>query len=196
MTVGKSFSRSYSALRVCSAAMLTALGVAIPMFMPLKLVLEPASFTLASHVPIFLAMFVSPGVALSVSLGTAAGFLLGGFPFVIVLRAATHVVFAFFGATYVKANPLVPESPAGSRVFSLIIALAHGGLEFLAVSALYFGGRMNTMYYESGFFRGVLLLVWLGTAVHSMVDFEVSLLIYKALKRQKTLAALFAGGVR
>ncbi|BBC76308.1 Substrate-specific component NiaX niacin ECFtransporter [Lactococcus cremoris] len=34
------------------AAMLTALGILIPMMMPVKLIIGPASFTLAAHVPV------------------------------------------------------------------------------------------------------------------------------------------------
>ena len=40
--------------------MLIAVGIVIPLFSPVKIILEPASFTLASHVAIFIAMFISP----------------------------------------------------------------------------------------------------------------------------------------
>ena len=40
-------------------ALLTALAIVIPMIMPVKIIIPPASYTLASHVPIFLAMFIS-----------------------------------------------------------------------------------------------------------------------------------------
>lgn len=42
------------------SAILTALGILIPLVMPAKIVIGPASYTLASHVPILLAMFISP----------------------------------------------------------------------------------------------------------------------------------------
>lgn len=38
------------------SALLIGLGILIPMVMP-KIVIGPASFTLASHVPVFIAMF-------------------------------------------------------------------------------------------------------------------------------------------
>ncbi len=38
--------------------MLIAVGIVIPLFSPVKIILEPASFTLASHVAIFIAMFI------------------------------------------------------------------------------------------------------------------------------------------
>ena len=45
------------------------------MVMP-RITIGPASFTLASHVPVFIAMFISPVVAIAVSLGTGFGFLI------------------------------------------------------------------------------------------------------------------------
>lgn len=42
------------------AALLTAIAILIPSIMPIKLIIPPASYTLGSHVPLFLAMFISP----------------------------------------------------------------------------------------------------------------------------------------
>ena len=39
------------------ASLLTALGILIPMIMPIKIILGPASYTLGSHIPIVMAMF-------------------------------------------------------------------------------------------------------------------------------------------
>ena len=66
------------------SAILVAFGILIPMVMPIKVVIGPASFTLASHVPVFMAMFIAPQVTFMVALGTSLGFLLAGFPIVIV----------------------------------------------------------------------------------------------------------------
>ena len=62
------------------SALLIAFGIAIPMFMPIKLIIGPASYTLASHVPLFIALFISPAVAAAVALGTTLGFFFAGFP--------------------------------------------------------------------------------------------------------------------
>lgn len=177
--------RKYSLQRICAAAMLIAVGIIIPMFSPLKILLEPASFTLASHVAIFIAMFISLPVAAAVAAGTAAGFLLGGFPIAIVLRAATHIIFASLGAFYIQKNPRISENPVGIRIFSLVIGLIHGACEVAAISFLYFYGQMGASYYQSGFLRSVLLLVGAGSVIHSMIDFEIALVIVKILKKQK-----------
>ena len=44
---------------MCITAMLIALGVLVPMISPIKLILEPMSFTLGSHIAIMAAMFVA-----------------------------------------------------------------------------------------------------------------------------------------
>lgn len=46
------------------AGILCAIGIVVPMFMP-RIVLGPMSFTLASHVAVFLGMFISPAVAVA-----------------------------------------------------------------------------------------------------------------------------------
>ena len=71
--------RTRSVQKLTTAALLIAIGIIIPMFSPLKILIEPASFTLASHVAVMLAMFISPGVAGAVAVGTTLGFFFGGF---------------------------------------------------------------------------------------------------------------------
>ena len=41
-------------------ALLTAIAILIPIVMPFKIVIPPASYTLGSHIAIFIAMFLSP----------------------------------------------------------------------------------------------------------------------------------------
>lgn len=91
-------------LQLVVAGVLCAVGLVIPMFMP-KIVLGPMSFTLASHVAIFLAMFISPAVAVAVCIGTTLGFFLTT-PLIIALRAASHIVFAVIGALLIKKYPV------------------------------------------------------------------------------------------
>jgi niacin transporter len=165
------------------SALLCAIGILIPIISPLKITLEPASFTLASHVAIFIAMFISPATAIFVAAGTTAGFFLAGFPLVIVLRAGMHLVFASAGAIYLKKYPDTLKSFKSSQVFSLAIALIHGISEVLIVMPFYFGNGMATAYYTKGFVVSVLLLVGVGTVIHSMVDFYLAQAIWKPVTR-------------
>ena len=66
------------------SALLCAVGIVIPMFAP-KIVIGPMSFTLASHVAIFIAMFISPVTTVAVCIVTSIGFVFAGLPFVVAL---------------------------------------------------------------------------------------------------------------
>lgn len=179
--------------RLVVAALLCAVGILIPMFSPIKITIDPASFTLASHVAIFLAMFVSPGVAVAVSIGTTLGFFLAGFPITVVMRAASHLVFATVGAFYLQKHPetaLHPTKPV-NLLFSLLIGALHGLCEVLIILPFYFGGSMAA-YQAKGFFVSVVLLVGVGSIVHSMVDFAIASVVWSPLRqvlRPGTVAA-------
>ncbi len=162
------------------AALLCAIGIVIPMFAP-KIILEPASFTLASHVPIFIALFISPPVAVAVSIGTSFGFLFAGFPIVIVLRAFSHLLFALTGAFILKRKENMLASVGKSTMFGLLLALIHAVSEVTVVTLFYFGNNMPKNYYANGYFMSVILLVGVGTIVHSMVDFGIALFVWKPL---------------
>lgn len=172
--------------RLAISALLIAIGILIPMFSPVRFMMEPVSFTLASHVAIFIALFISPEVAVAVSLGTAFGFFIGGFPIVIVLRALSHVVFALIGALIVQKKPDILQSPVKAQVFSLGIGLIHGACEVLVVSLFYFTGNAAGSFYSQGFMQSIILLVGVGSVIHSMIDFSISYLIWRGLLARKS----------
>ena len=161
------------------SALLCSIGILIPIVSPIKITLEPASFTLASHVAIFIAMFISPVVAVFVALGTTIGFFMAGFPLVVVMRAASHLVFVCFGSLILKKNNEILNTVKSSLSFSLGISILHGLCEVLVVLPFYFGNNMSSAYYAKGFVTSVILLVGVGTVVHSMVDFYLAQVIWK-----------------
>ena len=167
------------------SGLLIAIGLIIPIFSPIKIIIEPASFTLASHVAIFIAMFISPVVALSVAVGTTMGFFIGGFSIIIVLRAATHIVFAMIGSFYLRRISKDALSAINLRIISFFIAVIHALCELVVVSVFYFNGNVSPAYFEQGFPMAVLLLVGLGTVIHSMVDFEIAWLVQRPLSKLK-----------
>ena len=175
--------KNENAMKLAITGILIALGLIIPMFSPVKILIEPASFTLASHVAIFFAMFISPAVAVSVAVGTTIGFLLGGFPIIIVFRAATHIIFALIGSLYVHKISKERLSAIHLRIFSFCIAAVHAAGELAVVSIFYFGGNISPAHTEKGFVVSVLLLVGLGTVIHSMIDFEISRAVMLPIKR-------------
>ena len=174
--------------RLTLSGLLIAVGIIIPMFSPIKILLEPASFTLASHVPIFIAMLISPSMAVAVTVGTTLGFLFGGFPLVVVLRAASHIFFAILGSIYVRRYPELYKSRVKYGIYSLVIALIHSAAEIIVSSIFYFTGSMTTAYYQKGFVFSILLLVGLGTIVHSLVDFVLANVVMLALRKSKYLS--------
>lgn len=170
--------RSKKTQQLVIAAVLCAVGILIPTISPLKIVIEPASFTLASHVAVFIAMFISPGVAVGVAVGTALGFLLGGFPMTIVARAASHFVFAFGGAIFLKKKSDWMDSAHKTIVFSLVISVVHAICEVLVVLPFYVSGQG-----VDGILYPVFGLVGIGTIIHSMIDFYIAYFIWHTIKK-------------
>lgn len=154
------------------AAMLCAIGISIPMFSPFKVSMEPASFTLASHVPVMIAMFISPPVAALVALIISFGFVSYG-P-VIVLRALSHIIFASLGAYYLKKNGNTLKSLKSMVPFAFAISLIHAVAEVI-VSSVYFNSDKSYVFV-------VLGLVGIGTVIHSLVDFSIAVLVWKPLQ--------------
>ena len=169
-------------LVVC--ALLCAVGIIIPTFSPIKILIEPASFTLASHVAVFIAMFISPLCAVAVSLGTTAGFFLGGFPLVVVMRALTHVIFALVGAMIIRRDRTLLKSPVRSTLFSFGIGVLHGVCEVAVTIPFFFAGMLPAANYDKGFMTSVILLVGVGAVIHSMVDYAISYFVWKPLEHQ------------
>lgn len=162
------------------AALLCAIGIVIPLFAP-KIVLEPASFTLASHVPVMIALFISPPVALAVSVGTTLGFFFSGLPLVVTLRALSHLVFVAVGSLLLKRNPNLMATVKGAAAFSFLLAVIHALSEVAVVTWFYFGNAMSKGYYSSGYLYSVILLVGVGTVIHSMIDFGISIFVWRPL---------------
>lgn len=183
--------KTQSIQKMTTAALLIALGIVIPMFSPFKIVIEPASFTLASHVAIFMAMFISPLTAIVVTIGTTIGFFLGGFPLPIVLRAASHIVFVVLGSYFLYRFPEITASATKRRIYSFVIGAIHALAEVGVVSVFYFGNQMTDSYYQGGFIYSVLLLVGIGGLLHSMLDFEIAWVLTRAICQKREIASLF-----
>jgi len=171
-----------SVFKVTASALLIAIGILIPMVSPIRVIIEPASFTLASHVAIFIAMFISPAVAVAVTFGTTLGFFLGGFPLIIVIRAASHVIFVIAGSLYLQRIDKFNISVIHLRIFSLAVALIHALFELIGVLLFYFGTNVPV---DSSLFLWALGFVGLGTVIHSVVDMEIANIVRLALQKQR-----------
>jgi len=148
--------------------LLTALAIIIPLtFGFLKVQLGPFSATLASHVPLFIAMFLGPGAAVMVGLASTLGFLVST-PAVVAARAFMHVFVGLAGALMLKQG-------VDFKKVVLFTAPIHGLLEALAVIPFGF-----TMY-------KVLVVVGVGTVLHHMADGVIAFALIKALSKSLKL---------
>ena len=148
-------------------ALLMALAIMIPIVMPLKVVIPPASYTLASHVPIFLAMFLSRKSAACVVIGSTLGFFV------------SHIFFALLGARYLKNHMEVLSNAFSFVTFNFVCAIIHAIGEVVACLLFY----TTTTLPNIDLMYVVFVLVGGGTIVHSMVDGYISLYIYKAIPK-------------
>lgn len=150
-------------------AMLTALAIIIPLaFGFLKIVIGPFSATLASHVPMFIAMLLGPLPAAMVGIGSALGFLVSA-PAVVAARAFMHTFVGALGGVLIKKGV-----PFGKVV--AITAPVHAGLEALVV--IPFGYTM---------FK-VLVVVGIGSLIHHMADGIIAFAVIKALSKSFNFA--------
>ena len=62
-------------------ALLTALAIVIPMIMPVKIIIPPASYTLAKPCPYLFSHVYLSFMTLVVILGSTFGFLAAGYPY-------------------------------------------------------------------------------------------------------------------
>lgn len=181
--------KTNSVKRLTISALLIAMGIIIPMVMP-RITIGPASFTLASHVPVFIAMFISPVVAIAVSLGTGFGFFLSATP-IIALRALSHLIFAVIGAVILQKHPEILINKEGKftllngklQLFNVGIGVIHSATELVVVSVFYTMGNLPGTYYTAGFMYSIFLLMGVGGLIHSLVDFSIAYFLASTLSK-------------
>ena len=181
--------KTNSVKRLTISALLIAMGIIIPMVMP-RITIGPASFTLASHVPVFIAMFISPVVAIAVSLGTGFGFFLSATP-IIALRALSHLIFAVIGAVILQKHPEILINKEGKftllngklQLFNVGIGVIHSAAELVVVSVFYTMGNLPGTYYTAGFMYSIFLLMGVGGLIHRLVDFSIAYFLASTLSK-------------
>lgn len=161
-------------------ALLTALGLIIPLFMPAKIVIGPASFTLAAHVPIMAAMFFSPYMTAFVAVATTFGFLLALPVPLIWMRAATHILAMTAGAFVLRKYPGLVAQKLGMQLFNVVLAFVHAGLETLVVLGFY---QLGLAPISSAALTSLLLLVFFGGMLHSFIDFNLAFGLCKVINK-------------
>lgn len=166
---------------IAQSGLLTAMGILIPfLFAPYAIRIEPyASYTIASHVPIMVAMFLSPTIAVFVAIGCALGFALT-LPPIIAARALSHVIFAFIGARYIQKNKHLLENKKQTFLFNCLIGLIHAGAEMLVVTPFM---MTSSTFSWNTFLLTVGVFVGIGGFIHSFIDFTIATIIVKRLPK-------------
>lgn len=155
--------RKLSLDSVLAGAVLTAMSLIIPLAFGgmLGIVIPPFSATLASHVPVMLAILFGPWVAAFVGIGSAIGFLIRLGP-VIAARAAMHAVVGFIGGYLIQRGRSLPFALA-------VTAPLHAGLEALVV--IPFGFTVFQF----------LVVVGVGTLIHHSIDAAITVALVTSL---------------
>ena len=91
-----------------------------------------------------------------------------------------------------EAVPFCKTGGLADVAGSLPEALAAQGAEVAVVLPFYFSGSMAQANYDKGFAVSVLLLVGLGTVVHSMVDCWLAQVIYKPVSHMPQVKQIAA----
>ena len=154
-------------------ALLIAFGIIIPTaFGFLRVTLPPAfTATLTAHVPIFIAFFISPMSAIFTAIGTAIGFLVAGVDMVVVVRAASHIVFAIVGAYMVKKQRNI-------ILIGIVTAILHAVFEAIVV---YLFLAMGWTTSSDSFIKVAFYTTGIGTLIHHAVDYIIAVALIKAL---------------
>lgn len=155
--------------------LLTSLALIIPLAFGgvLGIVTPFFTATLASHVPVMLAMLISPLVAFMVAAGSALGFLIKLGPLV-GARAAMHIIFAVMGAIMIKRGYSYPTT--------LVATLPVHALSE-AIIVLLFGFTLQ----KAG------VVVGLGTGIHHGIDSLIALAIYASIGFMIPRVSSYAG---
>ncbi len=162
------------------SALLIAIGILIPMVFtgpPFRVIVGPYTATIMAHVPVIIAMFISPATAIFTAIGTTIGFFFTA-PLVVAVRAASHILFAIPGAFFIKRGmTFIP--------LCLITGVIHAIIEGIVVMVFFTGGFSTP---QEGY--SIEALVWIttiGTFAHHCVDFIISGAVGKGLARAKML---------
>ncbi|MFC4651394.1 hypothetical protein ACFO26_00530 [Lactococcus nasutitermitis] len=161
--------------------LLTALGILIPMVMPAKIIIGPASFTLASHVPVMAAMFFSPAMAAVVAIGTTIGFMISIPVPTIWLRALMHLFAMTAGAYVLKKKPDIINHKVQLQIFNILLGIVHAGLETIVVWVFY---SVGFQHLDQHSLMNLLLLIGFGGLVQSFIDFNIALYLCKVLSKK------------
>lgn len=165
-------------------ALLIAFGIVIPTACGFLRVTLPPAFTatLLAHVPIFIAMFISPWSAVFTAIGTTIGFQFAGCDPVVVARAGSHIVFAIVGAFMIKKN-------MNLVLTGIVATVLHAIFEALTVYVF-----LSLGWTSSGdgvsFVSIAFYTTGIGTIIHSSIDYIIAVAVAIPLVKARAIPKL------
>lgn len=167
-----------------TTALLIAIGIIIPIYFGFLRVILPPAFTatIMAHVPVFIAMFISPLSAALTAVGTTLGFAFSGLDPVVTARAGSHIVFALVGAFMIKKKCNLVSV---GIVTALIHALFEALTVYLFLSMGWMVAKGDTSYFSIAFYT-----TGLGTLIHDAIDFIIACVVGTALAKSKMIPKL------
>jgi len=161
---------------VALSGILTGMSIMWIAIMPVYIDLGMWSFTLFSHIFIFIALLIDPVTAILVTVGTVLGFFFKGASVPVLMRAGSHIIFVLYAAfflEYVKVD----------RLFKLIIfvlstAIVHALFEALAVILAISLGVYATVPNATAIWG----VTFGATIAHSIIDTLAALAVFSAIR--------------
>ena len=160
------------------AALLTAISILIT-YSPLRLQTPFFTLTLGAHVPTLIAMFINPWVVIMTVIGSCLGFFMvipAPNSVIVVVRAATHIIFALAGYKMIKNKTVHP------LIILLVTALLHSSTEGIGVyilTPIILGNQTAAIITAATAF--------IGTFIHHFLDSAICLPILYALAKAKII---------
>lgn len=170
-------SKKMSTKKLVISALLVGLSVVIP-YLSLPVVPIPEfSVTLFAHLAIIIAMFMGVEVAIFAGLGAVLGFYLKGVPLVVVMRAASHLVFLIVGALMLKK--------LHNKKWHIVLVAIVTGLIHALAEAIIVAFWFKSSSISNTFFIGAPIFL-----LHHIFDFVMAVLVYTALSKAKLVKPL------
>ena len=161
--------------------LLTAIGIFIPLIMPFKVVIGPASFTLGSHVPVDMSMFRKPSTAAIVAVGTTIGFL---------MAVSNHMWLVLYPPNFATIGLLLQKHQIPSKTSSELPLTALSAPSMDLRSGMYIFDYGSVVPPSDGFMYTLIVLIGIGTLIHGMIDFKLPIKLQRPSKKEHTLVLL------
>lgn len=165
--------------KITITAILAAIAMILP-FSPLKMLIPPAmTVTVASHVPVWIAMFISPYTVVAVVVMQSAGYLMAGLPIDVFFRSLSHLIFALLGSIYIMKIGR-PKKFVSNTIFCFILSIIHALAEVAVITFIFFPSPEYIAEKQPAFASPIMYIwiaVGLGAFIHGIVDYILASLI-------------------